>query len=239
MFNMLNKRSDSRQVRPSIGAPWHDALVSWSLLNLFARLGSKPYDWMYRRGAPWESGPRSALVELCEMGRVSAEQLHPGRAIDLGCGTGVDSLYLTERGFDVVGVDFSQVAIRRARESAAHLRRPPRFVIADLLQLPSEAVPGPFDLLFDGGTLDDFPPNLRPDVAAAITQLARPGSLFVMWCFYAQSSDLPRLSFQGSSRWGAPPIEPGEEQALFGDEWQIETFGPADQGSACFVMVKH
>ncbi|MFZ0493762.1 MAG: class I SAM-dependent methyltransferase [Acidimicrobiia bacterium] len=212
--------------------------MSRSLLNLFARLGSWPYDWMYRRGAPWESGPRPALVELCEAGRITVEQLHPGRAIDVGCGTGVDSLYLAEQGFDVVGVDFSEVAIGRAREVAADSARPPRFVIADLLQLPNEAIPGPFDLLFDGGTVDDFPPDQRPTAASAITRLARPGSVFVMWCFHARMSDLPRFSFQGPSRWGAPPIEPGEETALFGDQWRIETFGPIDQGSACFVMVK-
>jgi len=193
---------------------------------------------MYRRGAPWESGPRQALVELCEKGRITPENLSPGRAIDLGCGTGVDSVYLAGRGFDVVGVDFSEVAIGRARDAVAGASRAPRFVIADLLQLPNEAVSGPFDLLFDGGTVDDFPPNQRPEVASAISRLARSGSVFVMWCFYARTADLPRMSFQGPSRWGAPPIEPGEEVALFGDQWQIETYGPTDQGSACFVMVK-
>jgi SAM-dependent methyltransferase len=192
---------------------------------------------MYRRGAPWESGPRPALVELCEMGRITPEKLGPGRAIDLGCGTGVDSEYLTHRGFDVVGVDFSEVAIRRARESTSHMARPPRFVVADLLRLPNEAVPGPFDLLFDGGTLDDFPPDLRSEAASTIGRLARPGSVFVMWCFYARASALPRISLQGPSRWGAPPIEPGEEVALFGDQWEIEPFS-IDAGSACFVMVK-
>jgi SAM-dependent methyltransferase len=137
-----------------------------------------------------------------------------------------------------VGVDFSEVAIGRARKAAVDSERSPRFVIADLLQLPNDAIPGPFDLLFDGGTLDDFPPDKRPAVASAITRLARPGSVFVMWCFYARTADLPRMSFQGPSRWGAPPIEPGEEAALFGDQWQIETYGPTGQGSACFVMVK-
>jgi SAM-dependent methyltransferase len=193
---------------------------------------------MYRRGAPWESGPRPALVELCEKGRVTPEALRPGRAIDLGCGTGVDSLYLADRGFDVVGVDFSRVAIRRARAAAEQVTRSPRFEVADLRTLPNETIPGPFDLLFDGGTLDDFSPDVRPEVASVITRLARPGSMFVMWCFYARPEELPRMSLKGASRWGAPPIEPGEEAALFGERWEIAPFGPIDRGSACFVMVK-
>ena len=214
--------------------------MSRSLLDLFTRLGARPYDWMYQRGAPWESGPRPALVELCESGRITRDGLAPGRAIDLGCGTGVDSVYLARRGFEVVGVDFSEVAIRRARQSLEnqHFTRPPRFEVADLLALPDETTTGPFDLLFDGGTLDDFPPAVRPRVAESITKLARSGAVLVMWCFYAKGRDLPRMSLKGASRWGAPSIEPGEEGDLFGDHWHIERYVPSDPqpGSACFVM---
>lgn len=213
-----------------------------SLLDIFWRLGSKPYDWMYRRGVPWGSEPRPALVELCETGRITVEGMAPGRAIDLGCGNGRDSIFLASQGFDVIGVDFSEVAISQAREiaEAAGLERPPRLEVADLLTLPNETIPGPFDLLFDGGSLDDFPPRVRPEVAARITDLARQGSLLVMWCFYASAADLPRISLSGASRWGAPPIEPGEEQALFGADWEIERFHPSRESpnSACFVMTR-
>ncbi len=213
-----------------------------SLLDLFVRLGPRPYDWMYRRGAPWESGPRPVLVELCENGRIAPDRLAPGRAIDLGCGTGVDSVYLAGRGFEVTGVDFSEVAIRRARESVLDqdFTHPPRFEVVDLLALPDGSVRGPFDLLFDGGTLDDFPPGIRPYVARSITDLARPGAVLVMWCFFARVGDLPRMSFEGASRWGAPPIEPGEETALFGEHWDIERYVPSDPQphSACFYMTR-
>ncbi len=183
---------------------------------------------MYRRGAPWESGPRPALIELCESGRLTPVKLPPGRAIDLGCGSGADSIYLAQQGFSVTGVDFSQVAIDKARAAAesAPLTQAPVFHVADLLQLPSSEVGGEFDLLFDGGSLDDFPPTVRPDVAAVVTALARPGAVFVMSCFYAEVADLPRLSFLGPSRWGALPIEPDEETALFGRDWHIERFHP-------------
>lgn len=213
-----------------------------SLLDLFYRLGTRGYDRMYRNGAPWESGPRAELVELVESGRIDAGVLAPGRAIDLGCGAGADVIYLAQHGFQVTGVDFSAVAIDRARQAAAgeESDTPPRFVVADLLTLPNVTVPGPFDLLFDGGSLDDFPPRHRPRLADRITELARPGALFVMWCFYAADRDLPRLSFTGPSRWGAPAIEPGEERALFADAWDIEQFHPsfAQPQSACFLMTR-
>jgi SAM-dependent methyltransferase len=44
--------------------------------------------------------------------------LPPGRALDVGCGEGGDALWLAERGWDVVGVDVSQVALDRARAQA-------------------------------------------------------------------------------------------------------------------------
>ncbi len=62
----------------------------------------------------------------------------------------------------------------------------------------------------------------------------------MMSCFYAEVADLPPLSFLGPSRWGAPPIEPGEEQTLFGQNWDIERYRPDGEWKheACFVMTR-
>jgi SAM-dependent methyltransferase len=48
-----------------------------------------------------------------------AEELagaEPGRALDLACGEGRNALWLAEQGWQVTAVDFSAVAIARARE---------------------------------------------------------------------------------------------------------------------------
>lgn len=57
-----------------------------------------------------------------------------GRALELACGTGAGSLWLAERGLDVVGVDVSPVAIDLATDAARRLDLSDRcrFVIADL-----------------------------------------------------------------------------------------------------------
>ncbi len=220
-----------------------------SLLDAFHRLGAAPYDWMYLFRAPWESAPRPALVQLCASGRLTPRSLSPdgvgpARAIDLGCGSGADSIYLARQGFEVTGVDFSPVAISKAEHFAAvegpYLQTTPRFVVQDLRALPSAAVPGPFDLLLDGGTLDDFPPDARARVAESYTALARPGAVLVLWCFYASMARTPLLSMTGASRLGAPPLVPGEEIALFGRHWEIERFRSAQPlpRSAVFHMTR-
>ena len=48
------------------------------------------YDLLYRIGAPWDGPPRPELVTLVESGVLTPARLAPGRAIDLGCGTGAN-----------------------------------------------------------------------------------------------------------------------------------------------------
>ncbi|MFC1629115.1 class I SAM-dependent methyltransferase, partial [Gemmatimonadota bacterium] len=44
--------------------------------------------------------------------------LRPGRALDLGCGAGSNALELAQQGWSVLGVDWSQEAVRLATEAA-------------------------------------------------------------------------------------------------------------------------
>ena len=48
----------------------------------------------------------------------SVKGVKPGKALDLGMGSGRNSLYLAGQGWDVTGVDISDKAIRQAREQA-------------------------------------------------------------------------------------------------------------------------
>lgn len=205
----------------------------WSLLDVFGRISRPFYDWMYRRGAPWESGPRVELVRLFESGAVTPETVGT-RAVDIGCGTGADSVFLAEQGFDVVGFDLSPVAIEKARAAAESAGVMAEFVVADIFDLPAM---GPFDFLFDGGTIDDFPPSRRPEVVQVINDLSRPGSILALWCFYGPDVDLPLFSFRGPSRWGAPGIEPGELTDLFGQTWEISLVSGGEREQAAFFVL--
>jgi SAM-dependent methyltransferase len=73
------------------------------------------WDDRYRqRPRIWSGRPNRQLVDV-------AEVLPPGRALDVGCGEGSDAVWLASRGWDVLGVDVSAVAIDRARAQAEEL----------------------------------------------------------------------------------------------------------------------
>jgi SAM-dependent methyltransferase len=200
------------------------------------------YDLHYRIGAPWDGPPRAELVRLVEGGAVTPARFPPGRALDLGCGTGANLRYLARHGFEATGIDFSRVALRVARQRAA-AEAPGsviRFVEGDLTAPSIPGVEGPFDLLIDYGTLDDLDPAGRHAMASLVAGLARPGAAFLLWCFWARPADLPRFSLTGPSRM-IPVIEPGEEASLFGGAFAIERLPDPDPvtHSACFLMTRH
>jgi ubiquinone/menaquinone biosynthesis C-methylase UbiE len=84
----------------------------------------------YRAGdVPWDTGQPSTelLTTIKEQG------IQPSRAIELGCGTGTNSIWLARQGFDVTAVDFSSLALAQARQKAAAAGLHVKFLRADVM----------------------------------------------------------------------------------------------------------
>jgi SAM-dependent methyltransferase len=194
-------------------------------------VSARAYDFMYRRGAPWEGGPRSELVELVESGRIAATRLP--RAVDLGCGSGANAIFLARHGFEVTGVDFSQVALDKAAVKAGP-DLPLRLVNGDLTDQSLADRLGTFDLLVDYGTLDDLKGQKTHRMAELVVRLSRPGSQLLLWCFY---DEIPWWRRKGAR---FPGLKPGFDRALFGDtfEWERYAQPPAGSGFACFLATR-
>jgi SAM-dependent methyltransferase len=104
------------------------------------------WDRQYRRAQlPWEPGRPST-----ELRRVlAAWHVRPCPAIELGCGTGRNAVWLAEQGFEVLGVDVSPLAVQRAREHRTIPGTPVHFLAADLLDWWK--LGGPYGFVFDRG----------------------------------------------------------------------------------------
>ena len=85
------------------------------------------WDDRYRsHTAVWSGNPNPQLV-------AEVADLPPGTALDVGCGEGADTLWLTSRGWQVTGVDFAPTALARAAAQAEKLGVAVRLVHADLV----------------------------------------------------------------------------------------------------------
>jgi len=104
------------------------------------------FEERYAKGEiPWDLGRADRnLVELVDKWPVVA-----CRALDIGCGTGDSSLWLASKDFQVTGIDFSALAIEKAREKAQRGAIDCTFMEADFLV--SRIDNRPFGFIFDRG----------------------------------------------------------------------------------------
>lgn len=164
--------------------------------------------WRYLwRQAPWDTGiVPPEIVTL-------ANTLTPGRALDVGCGTGTAAIFLAQRGWHAVGVDFVQGAIQQARRKAARameLKGSVEFYVADVTRLTF--LQEPFDLVTDVGTLHALTQDGQHALAQHLTRLTRPGALYALYAF------LPQLD--NGRIFG---ISPEDVAARFKPAFQVET----------------
>ena len=112
---------------------------------------SNRFEERYQTGElPWDiKRPDSNLIET-----IKAFDISKGHALDIGCGTGDNVLWLTENGFNAAGMDYSETAIKIARQKAAARNLNPEFYVADILNghIPG----GPYDFAFDRGCFHSF-----------------------------------------------------------------------------------
>jgi 2-polyprenyl-3-methyl-5-hydroxy-6-metoxy-1,4-benzoquinol methylase len=121
---------------------------------------------------PWHSEKPPELLELCV-----ANAAHKGRALDVGCGSGVFSLWLAQRGYQVTAVDFMAEAARMTRERVRELTPEVEVVHASVLDYAARE---PFDLVLDRGCLHTLDPSVRPRYRDQVLRWLKPGGSYVL-----------------------------------------------------------
>jgi SAM-dependent methyltransferase len=162
---------------------------------------------------PWDLGqPQPAFVRLAEQGALT------GQVLDVGCGTGEQTLLAASSGAEALGVDVSPVAIERARSKAAARGSPAaaggqigkaRFEVADALSLAD--LGRSFDTIIDSGLFHVFDDDRRARYVASLASVLRPGGHLYLMCF----SDRQPGAF------GPRRVSQDELRAAFSDGWTI------------------
>jgi SAM-dependent methyltransferase len=106
---------------------------------------------------------------------LSRNTIAPCRALEIGCGTGTNCVWLAQQGFEVTGIDVAPLAVEQAQQRARAAGVKVHFLVADVLQLPD--LDGPFRFFFDRGCYHAVrrgdPAKYAPAVARLLTSGAR------------------------------------------------------------------
>ena len=105
-----------------------------------------------------------------------AKLLKPTTAIELGCGSGADAVYLAKAGFDVTALDISPIALERAHARAQMENAAVHFVLANVFQYAETA--GKFGLVYDAGFYEFARRKNLSQLLDALWRLTDPGSFY-------------------------------------------------------------
>lgn len=144
------------------------------------------YSIYYLRRPPWDTG--ISPPELLEF--IAGKT--PGRALDLGCGTGTNAITLASSGWQTVGVDFVAKAVHRARRKAQAAGVQVDFYTADVTRLPEKILPPDpasgarrprFDLVLDIGCFHGLDAPGKRRYLDQLPRLLAPGGTFLLYGF--------------------------------------------------------
>jgi SAM-dependent methyltransferase len=133
-------------------------------------------DWndCYRDGnLPWDTGQPSTELQRV----LSQHKIQPCRALELGCGTGTNCVWLARQGFEVTGIDVAPLAVEQANQLAKAAGVQARFLTGDVLALQA-VLPdagGSFGFFFDRGCYHAVRRSAPTQYAPAVARLIASG----------------------------------------------------------------
>lgn len=131
----------------------------------------------YSRRPPWDTGVVPPEVEA-----FLAEH-PPGRALDLGCGSGTSSLALAKAGWQVTGIDFVPRAVAIARQKAAKQGLSVDFRVGDVVHLPPSLFALSYDLILDIGCFHSLNTGEKVHYLHNLDRLLAPGGTWLLYAF--------------------------------------------------------
>src|SRR6185295_3920084 len=145
---------------------------------------------------PWEDAEREAgfvgkFSELFD--REEAGRTPPyGKALDIGCGSGIWGIHLARRGWHVTGVDNVAKALRRAEERIREADVEIRLVNGDVTALRNSDVDRDYQLILDTGTFHGLNKTQRRALGREVSAIAAPSATLFLLVLPARRRPLIR-----------------------------------------------
>ncbi len=169
------------------------------------------FEEFYRSSTPpWVIGePQPAIVELERAGLIK------GKVLDIGCGTGDNTILLTRLGYDVLGIDFAPRAVEQARRNAEAEGVGARFEVADAMNLGHEPR---YNTIVDSALFHIFDETDRPKYVASLHGACQPGGIVHV------------LALSDAGRGFGPSVSGEVIREAFADGWVLESLEPSTYG---------
>jgi len=166
------------------------------------------FENLYAGPAPWDIGkPQRQFTAVAD--RITSPVL------DAGCGTGEHALFFAARGHRVIGIDFVDEAIRRARLKATKRGLSVEFLVKDATTLAGWGER--FATVIDNGLFHVFSDDDRRRYVQGLARVLEPGGLLFLMCF----------SDQEPGNEGPRRVSRQELYDAFADGWKVESVQPA------------
>jgi SAM-dependent methyltransferase len=156
--------------------------VTWSkIVDMLRRL------WFileYYKKPVWDTGtsPRELLSFIATH--------DPGRALDLGCGTGTNVITLAKSGWQVTGVDYVPRAIRIANKKAQENSVKVVLLQEDVTHLDS--ISGKFDLILDMGCFHSLMQTDHSNYIETVQRLLAQNGTYMLYVFFKSQLEVQR-----------------------------------------------
>jgi SAM-dependent methyltransferase len=150
--------------------------IAFVAMSYFRRLF---FNLWYLRKPRWDTGV--SPPELLDF----IQHHPPGRALDLGCGTGTNLLTLAQHGWQVTGVDFAARAIKKANKRLAQAGEQAELFVNDVTDL--HEIAGLFDLILDIGCFHGLSEDEVEKYIRNLDRLLAPDGFFLLYGFFKQS----------------------------------------------------
>jgi SAM-dependent methyltransferase len=153
---------------------------------------------------------------------LASEGAFAGAVLDVGCGTGENTLHVASLGLSVLGVDVAETALAMARAKAAGRGVDVGFAAADALELGR--LGRKFDTVLDCGLFHTFDSNERPGYVASLASVTERDATLYVLCFSDDGPDTGphpvrqeelRAEFNPGDGWNVAAIEPDRLQTRF------------------------
>ena len=134
------------------------------------------FSMAYYKKPVWDTGtsPQELLYFIASH--------EPGKALDLGCGTGTNVITLAQAGWQVTGVDFAPRAIRIAKRKAQENGVDVELLLNDVTHL--DAISDHFDLILDMGCFHSLLPKDHSKYIATVNRLLTPLGTYLLYVFF-------------------------------------------------------